>query len=111
MNQEYISSLERTIHLSKFHLVNADNIIKDMIQKEKVMKNALQLAQDENHKLHKKLEFEKEKYMCNVCYQSQKDCIIQPCRHFAGCKSCCQQLNTCPICRIEIKSYITLFIP
>jgi predicted nucleic acid-binding protein len=111
MNQEYISSLERTIHQSKFHLVKADNIIKELGQKTKLMKNALYLSQNENLKLHKKLEFEKEKYVCNVCYQNQKDCIIQPCRHFAGCKLCCEKLNTCPICRTEIKSYITLFIP
>ena len=57
-----------------------------------------------------KLNFEKEKYIGNVCYENPKDCIIEPCKHFAGCRSCCIQLDKCPICRTEIKSYINLFV-
>lgn len=111
MNQEYISSLERLVHASRFNLVKADTHIKDMTQKNKILQQALKLMEKENQRLKKVIEFEKEKYLCNVCFQETKDCIIEPCRHFAGCQTCCTQLNTCPICRTEIDSYITLFNP
>lgn len=109
-NREYVASLERIVHASKFNLVKADNSIKEMTKKQQKLQDALKIMKDENKSLNRKLEFEKEKYVCNVCWQNPKDCIIDPCRHFAGCKSCCCQLDICPICRTEIKSYITLFI-
>lgn len=111
MNQDYVANLERIIHNSKFGLVEADKQIKQLKKKEKKLQDALRVVRDENYNLNRKLDYEKEKYRCNVCFQNLKDCIIEPCRHFAGCVSCCSQLNTCPICRTEIKSYITLFIP
>jgi hypothetical protein len=111
MNQEYISSLERIVHASRFSMVKADHQIKKLSQKQKLLNKIIKNIQEENKKLKHIINYEKEKYICNVCYQNQKDCIIEPCRHFVGCKSCSTQLNKCPICRGEIDSYITLFIP
>lgn len=111
MNQDYILNLERIIHNSKFNLLQADKYIKELKTKQKKLQSALKVIKNDNEILNKTLEYEKEKYKCNVCFQNLKDCIIEPCRHFTGCMSCCSQLNKCPICRTEITSYITIFIP
>lgn len=111
MNQDYVSNLERILHNSKYGLVQADKQIKDLSKKQKKLQDALLVVKKDNDILNRKLEYEKEKYRCYVCFQNMKDCIIEPCRHFAGCISCCSQLSHCPICRSDIKSYITLFIP
>ncbi len=110
MNQEYVSTLERIVHSSNINMVKVNKHMKDLLHKQKKLQDGLKILQNDNIKLKHKLAFEQEKYMCNVCFQEEKDCIIKPCNHFAGCKSCCSQLNICPICRTEIKSYTTLFI-
>lgn len=110
MNIENVSRLERIIRVSQMGLIGANNQIKELKNQEKKLKKALIKVQDDNEQLKQLYEFEKEKYMCNICFQNQKNCIIEPCRHFAGCVNCSTKLNTCPICRKDIDSYITLFI-
>ena len=110
MNQNYVSELERVVHASRFNLIKATQQIKELSAKQKKLQNALKVVRNENVALNNKLSFEKEKYVCNVCYEQTKDCIIVPCKHFAGCRSCCMKLDKCPICRCEIKSYINLFV-
>lgn len=111
MNQNYIYELERVVHASRFNLVKASQQIKDMNDKQTKLQDAVKVLRKENKALSNKLSFEREKYICNVCYENPKDCIIDPCKHFAGCRACCIQLDKCPICRTEIKSYINLFVP
>lgn len=103
VNQDYINRLERTIHMARFNLVKADSELK------KLNSNNKKLVK-ENNRLVKVCQFEKEKYLCNICYQNQKDCIIEPCRHFATCSNCSFQLDKCPVCRQKIEKYITLFV-
>lgn len=102
--------MERLVHASRFNIVSANNKIQELTDKQKKLQNALKIIKTENVVLNHKLNLEKEKYICNVCYEQQKDCIIEPCKHFAGCRSCCIRLDKCPICRTEIKSYINLFV-
>jgi len=110
MNQEYISSLERVVHASHFNIIKADAQIKELAKTQKLLNKIIKRQEKDNIDLKQALHYEKEKYLCNICYQNQKDCIIEPCRHFAGCKNCSTQLSKCPICRGPIESYITLFI-
>lgn len=111
MNREYVASLERVVHASKYNMVKMDNHMKELSKQQKTMKKIINRLEGDKNNLKKLLQYEKEKYICNVCYTKPKDCIIEPCRHFVGCKDCSVQVNKCPICRGEIDSYITLFIP
>ena len=43
---------------------------------------------------------------CAVCLSDVKSIVFIPCGHFYTCKSCSQQLKTCPICRVNISECV-----
>ena len=110
MNQEYIASLERMVHASKINLIKADAQIKQLVNNQKSLQKMINTAEKEKHNLKCLYDYEKEKYICNICFTEQKDCILEPCRHFVGCKQCCYKSDKCPVCRQKIETYVYLFV-
>ena len=76
-------------------------------------KNLVTLGEDENipdqsiknmiKKVYNVEDFSEE---CVICMDKDKDSVFNPCGHFIGCKTCCQRLDKCPICRINVLSII-----
>ena len=46
--------------------------------------------------------FKDDNYECSVCMEEFKDTILGPCGHFCLCRSCCENLDKCPICREDV---------
>lgn len=110
MSSSQVDYLQRLVRTSELLLFNANNNVKELLQKQKKLQDAIKILKTDNDNLKKRCHFEREKYMCNICYQNQKNCIITPCNHFASCLGCAKQVNNCPVCRQNIKSYIKLFV-
>ena len=51
-------------------------------------------------------------YLCQICLDMPRDCILEPCMHFSLCSRCVSQLieSKCPICRRKIEFYQNVFI-
>lgn len=51
-------------------------------------------------------------YLCQICLDMPRDCILEPCMHFSLCGRCVRQLTEpkCPICRRQIEFYQNVFI-
>lgn len=51
-------------------------------------------------------------YLCQICLDAQRDCILEPCMHFCLCSGCVTRLQEakCPICRRTIEFYQNVFI-
>ena len=52
---------------------------------------------------------------CVICQDNEKSVILMPCRHLCICEICCRELHRnydmkCPLCRKNIREYITAFI-
>jgi len=48
---------------------------------------------------------------CVICYERQKDTLLQPCNHICCCSTCASKLkpNICPICRTAITNKVKIF--
>ena len=46
-------------------------------------------------------------YLCQICLDAPRDCLLEPCMHFCICVSCVTRLsdNKCPVCRRHIDFY------
>jgi hypothetical protein len=51
-------------------------------------------------------------YLCQICLDAPRDCLLEPCMHFCLCARCVNQLpeSKCPICRRPIEFYQNVFI-
>jgi hypothetical protein len=51
-------------------------------------------------------------YLCQICLDTPRDCILEPCMHFSLCSGCVRLLpeSKCPICRRPIEFYQNVFI-
>ena len=43
---------------------------------------------------------------CLLCYDQPKQTVFNPCGHFYTCSTCSSKCKLCPICRLQIISYI-----
>lgn len=48
---------------------------------------------------------------CQVCCDQPLEVAFIPCGHQVCCKECAKRCSTCPICRQEISSRLTVFLP
>ncbi|KHN72336.1 RING finger and SPRY domain-containing protein 1 [Toxocara canis] len=39
---------------------------------------------------------------CHICYSSPVDTLLEPCGHSGLCFACSEQLELCPLCRVQI---------
>lgn len=51
----------------------------------------------------------KDSDICKVCYDAKINSVLIRCGHMAVCMDCSQQLETCPICRMEITDVIQIY--
>lgn len=57
----------------------------------------------------------KERLLCLVCYNYERETIFRPCKHFAACINCTKQYvkdnKKCPICRSKINNLYEVKTP
>lgn len=68
-----------------------------------VVNNAAKIAEDEKKRLSEIQEYSatEERLLCTVCKCQERNIVSIPCKHLATCKTCNNELKTCPICRTE----------
>jgi hypothetical protein len=44
---------------------------------------------------------------CVICLSEERDVTLLPCRHQCVCKTCFQHIDKCPVCRANIREYIS----
>ena len=51
-------------------------------------------------------------YLCQICLDKPRDCLLEPCMHFCICTGCVRKLSdkNCPICRRDIDFWQNVFI-
>ncbi len=51
-------------------------------------------------------------YLCQICLDKPRDCILEPCMHFCLCSTCVRLLteSKCPICRRPVEFFQNVFI-
>ena len=45
-----------------------------------------------------------EESLCKVCFETEMDVLLMPCRHLVVCQKCAALINSCPTCRGQIGS-------
>jgi len=48
---------------------------------------------------------------CNICCDKEIEVVFVPCGHQLCCKSCSEQIESCPFCRVSIQQKLTVFLP
>ena len=51
-----------------------------------------------------------EQSLCCVCFERERNVLLQPCAHLAICSVCAEQVGGCPICRQKITKRIKVKI-
>jgi pSer/pThr/pTyr-binding forkhead associated (FHA) protein len=46
---------------------------------------------------------------CSICLDSERDCLIMPCRHSCSCLRCIKSVKNCPVCRTPINDIIRIY--
>ncbi|XP_043386585.1 E3 ubiquitin-protein ligase LRSAM1 isoform X4 [Chelonia mydas] len=55
------------------------------------------------------LELDERKSECVVCMEQEAQMIFLNCGHVCCCRTCCEALRTCPLCRTDIVQRIRIF--
>ncbi|NXF29502.1 LRSM1 ligase, partial [Nyctibius bracteatus] len=55
------------------------------------------------------LRWDEKKSECVVCMEQETQMIFLPCGHVCCCQTCCERLNTCPLCRKDVTQRIRIF--
>ncbi|NWX51636.1 LRSM1 ligase, partial [Steatornis caripensis] len=55
------------------------------------------------------LRWDEKKSECVVCMEQETQMIFLPCGHVCCCRTCCERLHTCPLCRKDITQSIRIF--
>ncbi|CAF1588263.1 unnamed protein product [Adineta ricciae] len=46
---------------------------------------------------------------CRICFEEERQLACLPCGHFCACTCCGYGLQTCPVCRTTIQSFVRLY--
>lgn len=46
---------------------------------------------------------------CIICWESERDCVMLPCRHNITCIKCVKSVKVCPFCRTPIEDIYRIF--
>ena len=64
---------------------------------------------EEYQALQKQSEYERENYICTICYDNPREVLYFPCYHLAVCRTCNNNITECPICRSPVEHQIIPF--
>lgn len=106
-----ISSADITLNVDEHNPIDKLNCSKALIS---ILKLQLQLADIKLAIKDIKLESAESKlnkFICVICMINYRDCVLEPCAHFACCEECIKQLSglTCPVCRRSCEYYLKVF--
>lgn len=93
--------------------------IEDLRDWEQVLETSLALvrstrdakALEMQKKLDRQVEEQNELKLCVICLSNEKSILCLPCRHLCLCEACSshQELDKCPICRLEIDEMLFVY--
>ena len=61
------------------------------------------------HEANEKLSAEKDKSLCAICFDKERDVIVKPCNHYCLCGSCSREVRECPMCKKRIQKREKVF--
>lgn len=118
MNQ-YINKIKELNNIVQYQtnvIQNYENLFKDynskfqtMDEKYKEFINEHNNFLKEHNKNVEEFEEKKDRYICLICCDKYRDCVIEPCYHFVSCINCSEKLVNCPVCRTEINSMLAVY--
>jgi len=110
------------IKINSFEQENLDilNYIKNLEyhskynEKDKnIIINKILKLETENNKL-KNINNSLSKYTCIICFENEKNILLQPCNHLCYCNNCFNKYNlkltNCPVCRSNINNTSKIYI-
>ncbi|CAG9327911.1 unnamed protein product [Blepharisma stoltei] len=50
-----------------------------------------------------------DRYKCIICFENNRDTIIEPCKHMCLCSGCNINLANCPVCRVLIRGVTRIY--
>lgn len=111
--QNYIFDTKRTCREAYDHarriLFNfGSSIVKTMENENK--QNSESPSDKSEQELQEKLDYLVDSCFCQTCADKQINTVFQ-CGHMFCCSDCAKQLTNCPLCRVEIKNIIPIFLP
>ncbi|XP_022530002.2 E3 ubiquitin-protein ligase MYLIP-B [Astyanax mexicanus] len=68
-------------------------------------------AGDEEEVCRQKLQRLQEALTCVLCCDAEIDCALCPCGHVICCQNCANQLQHCPMCRLEVNRIQHVYLP
>lgn len=97
-NNNNNSDISGQVNSGQDNKVNSDHDNKDISNNIVAQENASSRNSNNNRTL------------CVICLDAERDNVFIPCSHIACCTSCCTKIKACPICKIEFKGYIKVYI-
>ena len=78
----------------------------------KVLETETLELKSKNEELKLEFEREKDKRLCDICTDNNKNILLMPCKHFCLCKKCLshENMSKCPLCRKPIESAIDVYV-
>lgn len=63
-----------------------------------------ELLRKQLHQANEELSQERDKFLCVVCQDLNRDVILKPCNHYCLCYECSKALRECPICKSRVRN-------
>lgn len=61
------------------------------------------------HQANEELSLERDKSLCVVCLDGNREVLLKPCNHYCLCSSCSEGLRECPMCKKRIQKTEKIF--
>ena len=49
-------------------------------------------------------------HTCVICTVSGRQILTEPCKHVCMCRTCAEQVDDCPVCRMHIRSKVFVYL-
>ena len=68
-----------------------------------------ELLRRQLHEANEQLSAERDKSLCAICLDKERDVIVKPCNHYCLCGSCSREVSECPMCKKRIQKREKVF--
>ncbi|XP_062520002.1 baculoviral IAP repeat-containing protein 8-like [Corticium candelabrum] len=92
-----IEKLEERLKASESH---RRRLVKDALDVKQSLIDSKKLNSDDVTALRTRAD----EMLCKVCFESEMDVLLMPCRHLVVCQTCSELLDDCPTCRGKINA-------
>ena len=68
-----------------------------------------ELLKSQLHQANEELSMERDKSLCVVCLDANREILVKPCNHYCLCSGCSKELRECPMCKTRIQRTEKIF--